>query len=341
MLDYTEEQIMRSWNREKISSPLVTIWCLAYNHEAYIEQALDSFLMQKTDFPFEIVVHDDVSSDRTAEIIKKYTEKFPSIIHPIYETENQYSKQDGSLRRIKYASIKGKYVALCEGDDYWCDETKIQRQAEALEKNPQCSISFCKTQCIEKSGRKRSEVIPSKDIFEEGIVTLQDLVHSEFGCGYWTFHTSGFFYRSELELGYINIMEKEFKVFPYGDMPLQLYCLLNGKGYYIDKIQTCYRKMSGGYSSYMQKHPDAAVQNQRYLIAGLMNFDKLSEGKFHREISVGIRRAEFKIDAMNKKVFKIFYPKYYKIGLYTQLKTFVEIVFPKIYRRLALWKHPL
>lgn len=96
---------------------LVSIQCLVYNHEPYLRQCLDGFVVQKTNFRFEAIVHDDVSTDGSAAIIREYAEKYPDIIKPIYETENQYSKQDGSLFKIMNAACKGKYIAMCEGDE--------------------------------------------------------------------------------------------------------------------------------------------------------------------------------------------------------------------------------
>lgn len=115
--------------------PLVSIQCLVYNHEPFLRQCLDGFVMQKTDFPFEAIVHDDASTDNSAEIIREYAEKYPDIIKPIFETENQYSKKDGSLGRIMNEAIHPgtKYIAYCEGDDYWTDPMKLQIQIDYLE----------------------------------------------------------------------------------------------------------------------------------------------------------------------------------------------------------------
>ena len=121
-----------------MSSVLVSIKCLAYNHEPYIRQCLDGFVMQQTNFKFEAIVHDDASTDGTANIIREYAEKYPDIIKPIYETENQYSKHDGSLNRILAEKLTGKYIALCEGDDYWTDPNKLQKQVEYLESHEEC-----------------------------------------------------------------------------------------------------------------------------------------------------------------------------------------------------------
>ena len=142
MINRTQEEIMQDWGVDNSDTPLVSVRCITYNHEPYIAQALDGFLMQKTNFPFEVIVHDDASPDKTADIIREYEAKFPKIIKPIYETENQYSKHDGSLGRIMDAACKGKYIALCEGDDYWIDENKLQMQVDFLEGNPDYGMCY-------------------------------------------------------------------------------------------------------------------------------------------------------------------------------------------------------
>lgn len=125
------------------SMPLmVTIRCITYNHEPYIRQCLEGFVMQKTNFRFEAIVHDDASTDGTADIIREYAERYPDIIKPIYEVENQYSKRDGSLRRIMDEHTHGKYVALCEGDDYWIDPNKLQVQVDFLENNIDYGLTY-------------------------------------------------------------------------------------------------------------------------------------------------------------------------------------------------------
>ena len=125
---------------DKEGPVIVAINCMVYNHEQFVRQCLEGFVMQQTNFRFVAIVHDDASTDKSADIIREYAKRYPDIIYPIYETENQYSKHDGSLSKIKdeaIQSINPKYVAMCEGDDYWTDPKKLQKQVDFLEKNPE------------------------------------------------------------------------------------------------------------------------------------------------------------------------------------------------------------
>lgn len=111
-------------------SPLVSITCLTYNHAPYLRQCLDGFVMQKTSFPIEILIYDDASEDGTQDIIREYERKYPDLIKPIYQTENQYSKGVKVEFVYNYPRAKGKYIAFCEGDDYWTDPNKLQKQID-------------------------------------------------------------------------------------------------------------------------------------------------------------------------------------------------------------------
>jgi glycosyltransferase involved in cell wall biosynthesis len=115
--------------------PLVSIICPTYNHGKFIAQTLDGFLTQQTNFTFEIIVHDDASTDDTVAIIKQYEAKHPHLFANIYQTENQLSKDIASVTKITFAAARGKYIALCEGDDYWNDPDKLQKQIDFLEQN--------------------------------------------------------------------------------------------------------------------------------------------------------------------------------------------------------------
>ena len=122
----------------------VSICCLAYNHEPYIRQCLDGFVMQKCNFTFEVLIHDDASKDKTASIIREYEAKYPDIIKPIYQTVNQYSIGVSATKKHNFPRSKGKYIAICEGDDYWTDPLKLQKQVDFLEANQNFSICWTK-----------------------------------------------------------------------------------------------------------------------------------------------------------------------------------------------------
>lgn len=153
---------------------MVSVICLAYNHGPYIRDALEGFVGQKTDFPFEVLVHDDASTDETPAVIREYADKYPDIIRPVFQTENQYSKGVRIAPVFLYPMIRGRYVALCEGDDYWTDPFKLARQVEALEANPGADI--CAHRVLKtKDGRphgfegpRRGGVIPVERVIMGG-----------------------------------------------------------------------------------------------------------------------------------------------------------------------------
>ena len=124
MIDISQEEIMKNWGVDNSDAPLLSIKCMTFNHEKYIAQCIEGFLTQKTNFSFEILIHDDCSTDKTESIVREYETRFPKIIKGIYEEENQWQKGCGAHHKKIDAAIKGKYIAICEGDDYWTDENK-------------------------------------------------------------------------------------------------------------------------------------------------------------------------------------------------------------------------
>lgn len=145
-----EKEIMQAWN--PADKPLVSVACITYNHEKYIEDAIEGFLIQETDFPFEILIHDDASTDNTANIVREYVEKYPNIIKPIFQKENQYSKGFKMNLEFNFPRAKGKYIALCEGDDYWTDPKKLQIQVVFLEENPDYVITYTAVKAFDENG---------------------------------------------------------------------------------------------------------------------------------------------------------------------------------------------
>ena len=123
------------------NQPLVSILCATFNQKDYIRQAIDGFLMQNVIFPIEIIIHDDASTDGTAEIIQKYAQNYPDLIKAVLQKENQYSKNLDIWSKFIYPLAQGKYFAECEGDDYWTDPSKLQRQVNFLDSHPDYILS--------------------------------------------------------------------------------------------------------------------------------------------------------------------------------------------------------
>src|SRR5690606_8962533 len=135
----TERDLMAAWGNRR--EPVLSIVCLAYNHAGFIRDTLEGFLLQETDFPFEVIVHDDASTDDTAAIIRDYAARFPGVIRPVYQRENQYRLGVPFSTRL-FASARGQYIAYCEGDDYWTDPRKLQIQVDFLEQHPDYVITY-------------------------------------------------------------------------------------------------------------------------------------------------------------------------------------------------------
>jgi hypothetical protein len=122
--------------------PLVSICCVTYNHAATVAQTLDGFLAQRGDMDVEILIHDDASADGTPEILRRYAQQYPNVVKPLFETENQYRKGTAMDATFNFPRATGKYIALCEGDDYWVDPHKLQKQISCLNEHPGCTFCF-------------------------------------------------------------------------------------------------------------------------------------------------------------------------------------------------------
>ena len=213
------------------SEIVVSIVCNAYNQEKYIAQALESFLMQKTDFPFEVLVHDDASTDRTAEIIRQYAEKYPGIVKPYFQTENQYSKHVPITRLYQYSRANGKYIAWCEGDDYWTDPLKLQKQVDALEKHPEMDI--CAHRAVTVLDGKPGTFFPKKE--EDTVFSVEEVISG--GGGFVS--TNYLMCRRDM-LGGKNDYTQIFNL----DYILQISGSLRAGMLYLGDCMAAYRRMS-------------------------------------------------------------------------------------------------
>ena len=223
--------------------PKVSICCITYNHEPYIRDCLEGFLMQKTDFAYEILIHDDASTDKTADIIREYEKKYPDIIRAVYQTENQYSKTHNFIPNFQFDKARGKYIAICEGDDFWVSPDKLQIQFDFMEANP--DYSMCFHQAYVYFHGVDSECC--KNIFS--CIENKDYSAEEIVCE-WKVSTGTVFLRKEY---FIPFIPYDCKDFLYGDIMFFLTAASHGK----------VRGMSGNMSVY-RRLQTGIVLSQRY-----------------------------------------------------------------------------
>lgn len=223
------------------SDVLVSICCITYNHAPYIRQCLDGFIMQKTNFKFEILIHDDASTDGTADIIREYEAKYPNIFKPIYQTENQYSKGKNISATYNWPRAVGKYIAQCEGDDYWTDPLKLQKQVDFMEANPEYSICFHKVNTLIQSTGELKEEFVVRDMPEKS--TILDLAEGNY------IHTPSVLYRK-----YPNVLETYQRLMPClpGDYVMWMLLAEKGNIYKLNEPMAVYRYGGGTWESRSQ-----------------------------------------------------------------------------------------
>ena len=213
----------------------VSVICNAYNHGPYIRDALEGFVSQKANFNYEVLIHDDASTDNTADIIREYEKNYPELIKPIYQIENQYSKGVNITKTFHLPRLKGKYVALCEGDDYWTDQEKLQKQYDAMEAHPEldiCAHAVSKVQA--SNGRLICYIAPSD---KEIVFSTEEVIAG--GGGFVA--TNSLFYRREL-----LEEQPEFRKYCPIDYSLQIHGALRGGMLYLPDNMAVYRFLLPG-----------------------------------------------------------------------------------------------
>lgn len=257
--------------------PLVSICCITYNHEKYIADALDSFLNQKASFQFEIIIHDDASTDNTPKIIRQYAEKYPDIIKPIYQKENQYAKGTEIYAKFIFPLVKGHYIATCEGDDYWIDHRKIEKQVRFLENNQDYIMCFHAVKIVDINrkfvGRylglfgQGSKKIDMKEVTKGGVVHVSSrLVRAEFA--------------RKIEPEWISKAR-------YRDYAMALYMAAEGNVFYRDEVMSAYRigvenSMMTNLSNNYSKKKD--IEHQLNNIEVLEMADQYYDYRHHNDI---------------------------------------------------------
>jgi len=256
--------------------PLVSIICPAYNHEKFLAQALDGFVMQKTNFHFEIIVHDDASTDGTARIIREYEEKYHHLFRNIYQTENQFSKEIMSVTKILLKVARGNYIAGCEGDDYWTDPYKLQKQVYLLEANPHAVICGSLAEVIDEKGN----VIDSFKPYQYKSGNLDDVKHKN------PLITCTIMFRNPF--ANINIP----KNISFGDWWLYHDLLQKKESCFLveNTVYARYRKHAGGITSVLKN-----IEFKQALINQLHQFSRLYSYKLNKKQLVLLTDSYYKV----------------------------------------------
>lgn len=215
----------------KDENPSVSILCETFNHVNFLAECLESLVKQKTNFKFEILVHDDASNDGTDQVIREFQKKYPDLIKPIIQTENQYSKGVLIWKTFQAPRIRGKYLCICEGDDYWTDVYKLQKQYDFLESNPDYGIVYTKVKMYNQEQKQITGTFGSPysnqaEMYEHNLIpTLSVMIRTKYFFEFLDF----------LEINQLN------KVWKMCDYPLWLWIAEKSKMHFIDEYSAVYR----------------------------------------------------------------------------------------------------
>lgn len=277
----------------------VSISCTVYNHEKFLVKTLEGFLKQKTNFAFEVLIHDDASTDGSVKIIKEYAEKYPNIIKPYYQKENQYSKKNGIIGKIQIERALGKYIAICEGDDYWIDPNKLQIQVDYLDAHDECTFCCHSGIFVDESGNRLPGLF--REFSENCIVPTNQVIRR------WLCPTASIVYRKATK------QTSDFPPLvtaPCGDYPLAVNMALHGTVYYIDRPMCAYRKNSGSVSAAWDRKKEVRHSVNSHFIEMIDEIDTYSHYQYHDDFLV-MRNARELINLLiERKYVEALKPKY-------------------------------
>ena len=271
----------------------VSIVCNVFNHGKYIRDALEGFVSQKTDFPFEVLVHDDASTDNSQDIIREYEQKYPELIKPIYQSENQYSQKIPITLTYQIPRIKGRYVAICEGDDYWTDSMKLQKQYDFMEANPEYSMCAASVVWLDMRTDKQMNLCRTE---EDRDVSLEEIVLETKGR---VFQTATFFLKKEV----FCIRPEWISHFGVGDTPLAMHATLCGKIRMFADTMAVYRNHAeGSWTSRIEKDVGYKAVVLQRMIGGLTEFNQATQYRFDDVVSLRIKRHRYNIGRINRDI---------------------------------------
>jgi len=312
--------------------PLVTVILPTHNHTPFIAQSIDSVLMQQTDFPFDILLHDDASTDGTADICRDYAAKYPEKIKLIAQTVNQYMIDRRIQSHILIPRVTAKYTAILDGDDYWTDPLKLQKQVRYLEEHPDCTLCIGGADLVDVNNRVVGHVRPYEI---DRVVDPADMIRG--GGGFNATNTIVMPTQLLQNLpAFADHVEAE-------DIPFQLLGALTGYAWYIADTLMAYRVAVPGSWSTRQyaSAMETRIKTSRDLIALNEGYDAYSNGKYHDAFVQAIQYQEFLILTYQhklKEAKKPPYRKFYdKLSWKRKLRLFGETYFNGLTMQLLAW----
>lgn len=318
---------------------VVSIYCLAYNHEKYIRKTLNGFLNQETDFRYEIIVHDDASTDGTTAIIQEYEKKHANIV-AIYQTENQYSKRINIVKSFVEPYVRGKYVAMCEGDDFWIDPHKLQKQVTALEAHRDSFFCVHKVIEIYETGEKTGRFLPPNS-YTTKEYSSRDFLELFKDGGF--LHLSSYMVNAERWKKYIDDPPEFAKSSHVGDLPLVLFFAQLGNCLYINDCMSCYRRgVSSSWTNASSNKMASLVQSNDKFCKIYSSYDKYTNYKYHDicvHLMAGFVSTALLLTNRSYELFKKEYTEYLKhISAKKKLFMFFAAIFPHLAGNIY-WKH--
>lgn len=305
---------------DMVEEIMVSVYCLAYNHEKYIKDCLEGFVKQKTNFKYEVIVHDDASTDNTANIIKEYADKYPDIIKPILQKENQYSQGIYIIDKFIDPVLKGKYVAICEGDDYWCDMHKLQKQIDILENHPEYVACAHQTKTINSS---TGDVSLYSKLKQSGIIDIEKILRDR-GPVY---HTSSLCYRKEA------LEDKPdfcYIAKGIGDYPNEFALALQGGIYYLNEVMSVYRQFTE--SSWSLKVKNNILIREKYyqdMISLLKEVNSYSKYKYKDVLDKTILDFKYLMWKLNPQISVCKDEDFSKLSLRKKINIIMRSIFRK------------
>lgn len=283
-------------------SRTITVVVMTYNQKKYIGQALDSILAQKGDVDFDILIHDDCSNDGTTDLIKEYQKNNPGIIRIIEEDERRFQKEGFNMMIFNHVvpSIDSKYVAYCDGDDYWCDDYKLKKQLEFMENNPDYSMCFhCAYQL-----KNNTDLSSKWFIGNEGDVDMSFIISETPGI---KIATSSIFVKSDVFKDFPNWR----KQYPVEDIPLYINTAIKGPIHRLGDVMCVYRQFSdGSWSGQNKDNSQKMIEHLEKMKTAVIRFDEQSGGQYHQLVSNQVLSFEFRIALLKKDYTTIFLKKY-------------------------------